>query len=543
MRSWLATAVVVILGACEAASAPPAAPTAQAVGPAAILVDRGQTWWAWPTGDVGFCWEYGCGSDEGWLSGPAPMGYGESYLATTLPYGGDPAHKVNTVYFRRDFEVDDPAEIANLRLDAMYDDGFVAYLNGEEFLRVGLPQGGPVDESTPASGHETGNHYESFAAAQAVGKLYAGTNTLAIEVHQVSPSSSDLTFDASLVAETQPAPPPPPAPTNGGIPRRSVWSYWDRGGDLGTSWIYPPEVTSWSRGTAPLGYGEDYLATTVGYGGDPANKYVTTYFSKDFWIEDPQEIDQLEMHLMYDDGAVVYLNGKHIISLGFSGLGPQPNTVYALGHETGNQYERWGITDFKSWLVYGPNTIAVAVHQATPSSSDLTFDFALNARTKPAPTIRPGSVWSYWDRATDPGAAWRLPDYDDQPWSTGAGPLGYGEPYVASTVLSGPITTYFRKRLRVDDPGVVKRLEMQLMYDDGAIVTVNGHEVARRSMPAGPVGPGTLARSHEAGRQRRGGRGAPGERDVERSGLRPGRARGQRARAREERGQPRGDAF
>src|SRR5687768_5321871 len=65
-----------------------------------------------------------------------------------------------------------------------------------------------------------------------------------------------------------------------------------------------------------------------------------------------------------------------------------------------------------------------------------------------------GSSWRYWDKGGDLGISWRG-TFDDAAWSSGAGPLGYGESYVRTTVAKGPITHYFRHTFVIDDPAAV----------------------------------------------------------------------------------------
>ena len=57
---------------------------------------------------------------------------------------------------------------------------------------------GTITSATNASGHEANNAYRSYDWSWAVPLLNAGTNTLAIEVHQAGASSSDLVFDLAL---------------------------------------------------------------------------------------------------------------------------------------------------------------------------------------------------------------------------------------------------------------------------------------------------------------------------------------------------------
>ncbi|NJM41009.1 MAG: hypothetical protein HC853_09665 [Anaerolineae bacterium] len=79
----------------------------------------------------------------------------------------------------------------------------------------------------------------------------------------------------------------PNAPSNQGNPPISqvltpygtTWRYLDDGSNQGTAWRETNfDDTSWPSGPAPLGYG-DALATTIGYGPEPSNKYITSYFS------------------------------------------------------------------------------------------------------------------------------------------------------------------------------------------------------------------------------------------------------------------------
>ncbi|EQB62615.1 MAG: hypothetical protein RBG1_1C00001G0194 [candidate division Zixibacteria bacterium RBG-1] len=140
--------------------------------------------------------------DSGWPSGPTVLGYGESYIATVVPYGPDSLNKYITAYFRTSFQLaSDPAQITALFLAVNYDDGIVVYLNGTEVARRGLPVG-TITYSTLATSHEGGS-YESIDISAYKNLLLLGDNFLAVEVHQTSASSSDLVWDASLTSSSQ----------------------------------------------------------------------------------------------------------------------------------------------------------------------------------------------------------------------------------------------------------------------------------------------------------------------------------------------------
>ena len=458
-------------------------------------IPRQAEWFYWDDGgDLGASWRTLAGPASGWQLGEGALGYGESYIRTTTQPGPI------TTYFRRTFAVDDPATVAALIGEVMYDDGFVAYLNGTEIARAAMPDG-DVDASTPSTGHEAGNAYATFDWTAHRDLLVAGNNVLAFEVHQASATSSDLVFDAALTVDAGESEPPPAEIAR--IRRGDFWKYWDHGGvpdDPGWKTDTWP-TSSWGSGYGPFGYGEDYVVTPVSYGDDPARKHVTTYFWNSVTTYNPSAVTTITAEVMYDDGFVLYLNGVEVARRAMPS-GAVDSTTLSTGHEAGNAYETIDLSAHAHLLQVGSNTIAVEVHQASPSSSDLVFDMSmafLGDAPPPPPAeedIARGSTWRYWDGASSPSGDidfWRTPDFNDAQWETGAGPLGYGESYLATTIDSGSTTAYFRRSFTVDDPSVQTAMILELMYDDGIIVHLNGHEIVRRNMPAGSTGHGTLA--------------------------------------------------
>jgi hypothetical protein len=106
-------------------------------------------------------------------------------------------------------------------------------------------------------------------------------------------------------------------------------------------------------------------------------------------------------------------------------------------------------------------------------------------------------TWRYSAVGVEPPAGWRAATFDDSAWASGAG-LFFREdaplPAPKSTALpSGRTTYYFRKSFVLT--GAVDRAELLLrpIIDDGAIAYLNGVELLRVNMPAGPVNYSTLA--------------------------------------------------
>ena len=63
------------------------------------------------------------------------------------------------------------------------------------------------------------------------------------------------------------------------VPANAVWKYLADGTDRGTAWTAPTfNDSTWSSGAAQLGYGDGDEATVIGFGPNPMNRYITTYF-------------------------------------------------------------------------------------------------------------------------------------------------------------------------------------------------------------------------------------------------------------------------
>jgi hypothetical protein len=130
---------------------------------------------------------------EDWKVGPAGFGYGDDDDATVLT---DMQGKYPAVYVRGEFP-ELPAGEGDLGLVINYDDAFVAYLNGEEVLRVGIADG--EDPATAEiTDHEAGG-YVYFPLPDAAKHLRADENVFAIEGHNTAVDSSDFTLDPHLV--------------------------------------------------------------------------------------------------------------------------------------------------------------------------------------------------------------------------------------------------------------------------------------------------------------------------------------------------------
>ncbi len=168
------------------------------------LINAGSSWKYFDQGDVASSgWNSPGFNDSGWASGNAELGYGDGDENTTVGYGPDASNKYITTYFRKEITVNNPQQFAALNMELLRDDGAVVYINGTEVWRSNMPFG-PVSFGTPADGtiswpFEDDWHTQTVSASY----LQSGTNVIAVEVHQESGSSSDISFDFKLIAQDQ----------------------------------------------------------------------------------------------------------------------------------------------------------------------------------------------------------------------------------------------------------------------------------------------------------------------------------------------------
>jgi subtilisin family serine protease len=169
------------------------------------------------------------------------------------------------------------------------------------------------------------------------------------------------------------------------VPQGAEWQYLDDGSDQQTAWReFAFDDSSWSMGRAHLGYGENDQTTTVGFGPDSNQRYATTYFRHTFNVsQDPTTITELQLHLLRDDGAAVYLNGIEI---------DRDNLVndalfdrFADSAVTNQNEDTFFLKNIDltslpvGTLRAGENVLAVEIHQSGPRSSDISFDLRLES--------------------------------------------------------------------------------------------------------------------------------------------------------------------
>ena len=114
------------------------------------------------------------------------------------------------------------------------------------------------------------------------------------------------------------------------------------------------------------------------------------------------------------------------------------------------------------------------------------------------------SGWRYREgtsEASSPRSAWRTLGFnEDNSWKNGRAPIGYGDGDDRTTIsMQGKFSSvYLRRVFDVKANEIPARLALRVYADDGAVVWINGKEVARVSVPGGTLRYNSFANNHEA---------------------------------------------
>lgn len=110
------------------------------------------------------------------------------------------------------------------------------------------------------------------------------------------------------------------------------------------------------------------------------------------------------------------------------------------------------------------------------------------------------SSWKYKVGSNSLDTNWRNNSFNESPWSTGNGGIGFADGDDNTTIATSSISVMMRKTFTVSDTSQVLKAIFMMDYDDGFVAYLNGVEIARANISSsGRPAWNTLAlSSHEA---------------------------------------------
>ena len=169
-----------------------------------VLSPLGATWKYLDDGsEQGIPWRGTNFNDGAWNSGAARLGFGsdQAPLGTTIRrfVTGTSGPQVTNFYFRRSIVVTNPAAFTTIQFRYQRDDGCVLYVNGNEAFRNNMPAGTIVATNfatATVSGIPAALTF--YTNNIATTNFLAGTNLIAVEVHQSTATSSDIGWELEV---------------------------------------------------------------------------------------------------------------------------------------------------------------------------------------------------------------------------------------------------------------------------------------------------------------------------------------------------------
>jgi hypothetical protein len=498
------------------------------------LVPAGSVWRYLDDGsDQGTAWQQLGFNDSGWSNGPAQLGYSvptpESDEATVIRFGPNTSAKWTNYYFRHQFTVTNASAISNLTLRVLRDDGAVVYINGVEVRRDNMPLGAISSTTLASAAVDAANESTFFATTNSVA-LINGTNVIAVEIHQNSGTSSDVSFDLELIANTirgeritNTVPPfvqaqvPAAGSTVSSLSQVQVnFSETVSGVDAADLLVngVPATGVSGSANVFTFTFPQPALGTVnftwaLGHGitdqGDPVLPL------------DGASTTNRWSYTLVDNVAPT-------IAAKSPAAGATITNLNAITVEFSEAVQGVNASDL---LING----SPAVGLTAQSASTYTFSFSpaspglvnvtwasghgitdLSPSANPFSTNSPGANWSYFvqnrivlvasndvyryakgtNEPSNPVDQWRFGSFDDSSWLTGAAPFYYDNQnlvYTGNTVLSDMqnnyTTVYLRRHFTVANPAGLTNLTLRWRCDDGFICYINGIEKFRMNSLGG----------------------------------------------------------
>jgi uncharacterized repeat protein (TIGR01451 family) len=173
------------------------------------------------------------------------------------------------------------------------------------------------------------------------------------------------------------------------VDAQTTWRYLQGGFDPGTNWVRPDfDASAWQQGAAvfaggtPTPSGPDPVRTALSLTAS-SNAVVTYYFRTFFDLPGPMITNSFRMHDIADDGAIFYLNGSEVFSVGMPTTRPvtystsASRTVGTAAYEPSLSSAGWSLPETN--LTALNDCFATELHQRTNSMADTAFAANLEA--------------------------------------------------------------------------------------------------------------------------------------------------------------------
>ncbi|MBE0541633.1 MAG: chitobiase/beta-hexosaminidase C-terminal domain-containing protein [Verrucomicrobia bacterium] len=347
-------------------------------------------------------WQASDFDDSHWRTGPGPFGFG-TFSGVTIATGlsSQMQNRAASLYLRQTFNVTatQAASGASLELLSRYNDGFIAFINGVEVARrnMGNPGMFAFHDQTAFNTNVNNPSLETISLGAANTRLVAGENVLCIQAYNQSLVGAaganflimaDLRIAGGDTLVNHAAPWkyfPGLAEPSGGVLDYGLLNVFLEGNQTVAWAALEFNDSPWPIAPGPVGIEganpPDYILGVNLYS-QTYNITPSIYTRRVFSITPAEAASEspLRLTIDYDDGLIVYLNGKEVVrrNVGTPGT-PTPHNVNASSSHSANGDNRGAATGQeeviflaapKELLLNGDNVLAVQLHRSGLTSSD-----------------------------------------------------------------------------------------------------------------------------------------------------------------------------
>ena len=468
------------------------------------------------TSQPGISWKAPEFNDATWPQGLGSFGFEETPLPTPIQTpllltAPGAQEQTRTYYFRTHFTWNHGPN-AYLWFTNLLDDGAVVYLNGSEIYRYRII-GTPTYATLASSALMEGRYEITNVSTRG---LRTGDNVLAVELHQAGMTSADVVFGlalAGMVPEPVVITKQPESVGNIIYGKRFELSVEATGSDLRYRWYFNGSplsagtnatlsmIANFQTGTfhvmvtnivgsvrssnavvrtIPDTFGPRILSAVVPTG-ETNRMYV--YFDEDLLRVNQRNVEWSATNVLNYVITDTVTDERMDVAAAVPAVGlAAVRLTFAQNFDPESAYEicLYNISDTR--------TNQIAMNSCVPVG----FELATHVFTF-------GSNWQFYDWLDAPPANWNDPDYIEDPGLWGfASALFYNDQagdfnppctFRSTAVSLGPTAYYFRKRFMLPTNMLSVPVSAMLgrVLDDGAVFYLNGTELFRTNMPAGPV--------------------------------------------------------
>lgn len=175
------------------------------------------------------------------------------------------------------------------------------------------------------------------------------------------------------------------------VTKDAQWKYfYEKENPTGEWAAIDYDDSEWLDGQGKMGYkvkeNSESYNTVLDFGEDEMKKPVRAYFRTTFDVENPNAVEQLDFSATYDDGFIVYINGKEVYRKNI-------NDSLGAGEEIAKEQVNDPSIDFsiessEFELVAGKNVLAIVLCQNNSESGDMTLRFTMTAERKTVNGVR-----------------------------------------------------------------------------------------------------------------------------------------------------------